>query len=130
MAEPTINATHFCAASDAPAAPAGISAMNAIGIGIGVMLIILNVAPQIAPQIVPAVQQVLHALPATLAMAPGALLGLVRPAPIVSPPTAEPEPPAPTPADVFESFLIENGIPADTNDHIDLILIDSSPLHY
>ena len=34
-AEPTIiNATHFCAASDAPAAPTGISTMNAIGIGI------------------------------------------------------------------------------------------------
>ena len=31
-----------CAASDAPAAPTGISTMNAIGIGIGVMLIILN----------------------------------------------------------------------------------------
>ena len=75
MAEPTINATQFCAASDAPAAPTGISTMNAIGIGIGVMLIILNICPQIAPQIVPAVQQVLHALPATLAMAPGALLG-------------------------------------------------------
>eukprot|EP01045_Picozoa_sp_COSAG04_P006383 COSAG04_NODE_312_length_17133_cov_31.976928_9_plen_48_part_00 len=44
MAEPTINATHFCAASDAPATPAGMSAANCIGIALGVMLIVLNVA--------------------------------------------------------------------------------------
>ena len=131
-AEPTIiNATHFCAASEAPTTPAGISTMNAIGIGIGIMLIILNIAPQIAPQIVPAVQQALHALPATLAMAPGALLGLIRPAsaPIMSAPAAEPEPEPPAPAEIFEYFMLKNGIPTNTDDHIDAILVDDTPLH-
>ena len=59
-AEPLIiNATHFCAASEAPAAPGGLTTSNWAQIFLGIILLVLNVAPQV----VPAVQQALRALP-------------------------------------------------------------------
>jgi len=59
-AEPLIiNATRFCAASEAPAAPGGLTASNWAQIILGIVLIVLNVAPQV----VPAVQQAMRALP-------------------------------------------------------------------